>query len=79
MIGFVATKVSNSDPLADSLPIRFGYVLQRPRSYSFMGIDHNLVVSCLGYSIEVVIYHPLTIVVLAAGNYIAYITTFTAL
>ena len=45
------------------------------RTNGFVGIDHDVIVSGLGNAIEIVIVHPLPIVVFATRYYIAYITT----
>ena len=41
-----------------------------------MRIDHDMVLSSLGHTIEIVVVEPLTIVVLATWDDITYITTF---
>ena len=45
------------------------------RAYCFMSIDANLIIGSFGHSIKVVVIHPLTVMMFATGNHIAYITT----
>ena len=38
-----------------------------------MGIDHDMVLGSLGHGIEVVVDHPLSVVVLTAGDDVAHV------
>ena len=44
------------------------------RAYCFVSIHHNLVVCCFLHRIQIMIIHPLSVMVLATGNNIADIT-----
>src|SRR5690606_16309785 len=41
-----------------------------------VSIDHNFIFGCFFYSILIMIYNPLAVMVFASGQNIAYITTF---
>ena len=40
-----------------------------------MGIDHDMIVSSLSHAVEVVIVHPLTVVVFATWHDVAHVAT----
>ena len=46
------------------------------RTYGLVGIDHNMMLGSLLDAIEVVVHHPLTIMILPPGDDIAHIATF---
>ena len=48
---------------------------QTRRTRCLVGIDHDMVLGSLGDTIEVVVVHPLSVVMLATRNDIAHITT----
>lgn len=41
----------------------------------FMSVDHDFVIGSFGYGIEIMIYHPLAVVVFAARDDITHIST----
>ena len=46
---------------------------QSCRAHGFVGIDHDFIVGGLGHGVQVVVHHPLAVVVLAAGDDVAHV------